>query len=224
MQEPAPQPKKLVLFIDAQNVYKGARDAFFDDEAPNQDGQIDPWKVGQLLVEKQESAGYPTVLEEVRIYTGYHSPEYNQRGYDAYQRQSAAWKKSGCKVFPRVLRYDPTGESPPREKGVDVQLAIDYVRLAIDDDYDVGVIFSNDTDLLPAIEFVLDRYMIEKLVHTATWSSDSSGKALWSEGAWVHYLKRDDYDKCHDSYNYAPETQQDMIVRLQAKFGTPPSN
>lgn len=35
-------------------------------------------------------------------------------------------------------------------------LAIDFVRLAIEDAYDVGILVSSDTDLKPALEAVWD--------------------------------------------------------------------
>jgi uncharacterized LabA/DUF88 family protein len=41
-----------------------------------------------------------------------------------------------------------------REKGVDVQIAIDVVTGAADDLYDTAVIVSSDTDLVPAVKYV----------------------------------------------------------------------
>jgi NYN domain len=69
-------------------------------------------------------------------------------------------------LFPRPLRYSsrrPEGE----EKGVDVELAIDFVRLALDDDFDVAVLASADTDLVPARQFVADRLPDKTLVTVA---------------------------------------------------------
>ena len=40
---------RLALFIDAQNTYKGAREAFFPDGGHYTDGQIDPRKVAERL-------------------------------------------------------------------------------------------------------------------------------------------------------------------------------
>jgi len=41
-----------------------------------------------------------------------------------------------------------------REKGVDVQIAIDLVIGAVEDSYDVAIVVSSDTDLIPAIKYV----------------------------------------------------------------------
>ena len=44
-----------------------------------------------------------------------------------------------------------------REKGVDVKLAIDLVVGAVESAYDTAVVVSSDTDLLPAIKYVIGR-------------------------------------------------------------------
>ncbi len=40
------------------------------------------------------------------------------------------------------------------EKGVDVQLAVDMVKLAVANTYDVAIVISGDGDFAPAVEFV----------------------------------------------------------------------
>lgn len=44
-----------------------------------------------------------------------------------------------------------------REKGVDVQIAIDLIVGAIENSYDTAVVVSSDTDLVPAIKYVRSR-------------------------------------------------------------------
>jgi hypothetical protein len=41
-----------------------------------------------------------------------------------------------------------------RQKGVDVELAVDVVQMAIAGEYEIGIVASTDTDLVPAIEAV----------------------------------------------------------------------
>ncbi len=50
--------------------------------------------------------------------------------------------------------YDGVGRI--REKGVDVKLAIDLVIGAADNLYDTALVISSDTDLIPAIKYVLN--------------------------------------------------------------------
>ena len=77
-------------------------------------------------------------------------------------KQCARWGSDGTSVVWRPLRYLPRRTGlPAQEKGIDVALCIDFVAMAIDGLdglYDVGVIMSTDTDLLPALEFTRNRY------------------------------------------------------------------
>jgi len=49
-----------------------------------------------------------------------------------------------------------------REKGIDVKLATDLIVGAVDDKYDVAVVVSSDSDLVPAIDWV--RHRMKKVV------------------------------------------------------------
>ena len=44
---------------------------------------------------------------------------------------------------------------PAQEKGVDVALAVDFVLMCAGREYDVGILFSGDTDLIPALKAVV---------------------------------------------------------------------
>lgn len=44
-----------------------------------------------------------------------------------------------------------------REKGIDVKMAVDLIAGALDDKYDVAIMVSSDTDLVPAIDWVRKR-------------------------------------------------------------------
>ena len=91
-----------------------------------------------------------------------------------------------------------------QEKGIDTALAIEFVTMAVDALYDIGVIMSTDTDLLPAIEFVRSRFAGERHVAVAAWRSRDSRRRLSIPGAnvWCHWLTRDDYDSVADPTNY----------------------
>ena len=162
---------KLVLFIDAQNAYRGARDGFFSNQGPAANGQIDPVKLGKII----EARGGPNQtachLAGVRAYTGRPDPEKDPRTYSAHMKQCAKWEADGAIVVHRQLRYPPDWpDERAQEKGIDVALAIDFVSMAVDGAYDIGVIMSTDSDLLPALEFTLDRYADVRHVAVAAWS------------------------------------------------------
>jgi uncharacterized LabA/DUF88 family protein len=55
-------------------------------------------------------------------------------------------------------RFQVNGGGHLREKGVDVRLAVDLVRLAAEDKYDVAIVISRDEDLLHAVDTVQQIY------------------------------------------------------------------
>jgi uncharacterized LabA/DUF88 family protein len=72
-------------------------------------------------------------------------------------KQRTAWERRGVKVFARPLRYPRKWPSEKAlEKGVDVALAVDLVFNAARRYYDVAVVASTDTDLVPALEAVCE--------------------------------------------------------------------
>ena len=83
-------------------------------------------------------------------------------------------------------------------------MAIDFVTMAVDGLYDVGVILSTDTDLVPALEFVQSRFAGERHVAVAAWRSPNSRRRLSIPGTniWCHWLNRDDYASVADPTHY----------------------
>ena len=76
--------------------------------------------------------------------------------------------------------------------------------MAIDGAYDAGVILSTDTDLLPALEFVRNRYAGDCHVAVAAWRSAERRSRLSIVGSnvWCHWLTQEDYDAVADLTNY----------------------
>ena len=172
-------PLRLALFIDLQNTYRGARRSFFAETASSADGQFDPRKLGLLIEERGGPGGSSCALTEVRAYTGRPDPEKDPQTYSAHMRQCAKWERDGVSVIHRQLRYPPSWpDERAQEKGIDTALAIDFVAKAVDGDYDLGVIVSTDTDLLPALEFVRTRFGAQRHVAVAAWRSPQSNRRL----------------------------------------------
>lgn len=145
---------RVVVFLDWQNVYKGARSLFHHDRGPVQLGNVHPMRLGQRLAEA--SPGHARELTEVRVYRGQPDSTRDPKSYSANRRQQAAWERAGVKVIQRTLRYPSDWPSrKAQEKGIDVALAVDFVMMAVAEEYDVGVLMSTDTDLKPALEAVV---------------------------------------------------------------------
>lgn len=139
---------RVVVFIDYQNVYRGARECFGLDQDPHTEGQVDPVKVAQVIA----AAGLPgRELHQVRVYRGIPDSERDPKGYGAARRQTSCWAGHPLvKVITRPLRYPfDYPASPAEEKGIDVSLAVDFVVMAVRGEYEVGVLMSTDTDLKP---------------------------------------------------------------------------
>ncbi|MDE2837347.1 MAG: NYN domain-containing protein [Chloroflexota bacterium] len=198
-------PLRLELFIDAQNTYRSARRSFFSPNALPVNGQFNPRRLGEIVAERSRPGGAACILHDVRIYTGRPDPEKDSRTYAAHMRQCDAWEAAGARVISRPLRY-PRGWPAERaqEKGVDIALAIDFVTMAIEREYDVGVIMSTDTDLRPALEFTSRRSEVRQAA-VAAWRGASRRQRLAIPGAnlWCHWLDRDDYDAVADPTSYA---------------------
>ena len=144
-------PLVLALFVDVQNTYRGARRSFLNNSVASVDGQYSPAKLGDLIAARGGPSGTACSLSEVRAYTGRPDPEKDPKTYSAHMKQCAEWQRTGVNVIHRQLRYPPDWPAQrAQEKGIDTALAIDFVAMAVDGHYDVGVIMSTETDLLPA--------------------------------------------------------------------------
>lgn len=197
---------RLNLYIDAQNVYQGARRAYFPDTFSHVDGQIDPMKLAELLCSRDPD-GLKLDLNQVRVYTGRPDSTRQPKAYSAHMKQCARWQRDGALVIPRTLRYPRNWpDVRAEEKGIDVALAIDFVMGAVDGLYDVGVLFSADTDLRPALEVVKYRYAKEGPVpRVAAWLGDdgrTSQLRVPGYRVWCYLLTRDDYAAIRDTTDY----------------------
>jgi len=203
---------RVIVFLDYQNVYRGARRAYHEDYDPHWCGQIDPIELAQHLA---ADSPYDRRLEQVRVYRGQPDSTRDPRGYGASRRQHAAWDQSPLlQRITRPLRYPqgwPNSLEPgakPQEKGIDVALALDFVAMAMRKEYDVGILMSTDTDLKPALEFVADMTSgpIGPRPEVAAWSaSKQHGRRLSIPGRrlYCHWIGEDVYRRVSDDANYA---------------------
>lgn len=196
-------PDRVVVFIDAQNTYRRARAAFFDDRNDSHvAGQINPKALAEFLT-LQGPRDMHRVLSQVRLYTGRPDATRDPKSYSAHMKQCSVWEKSGVVVIPRTLRYPATWpRDKAQEKGIDVKLAIDFVTMAVIDEYDVGIMVSVDTDLTPALEYVA---VTDKAVEVAAWRSPRlRGRlSVKSKNIWCHWLDMSVYNRVNDPTNYA---------------------
>lgn len=143
-------------------------------------------------------------LTAVRVYRGMPSSHKDSKGYGAADRQVALWNQQALvKAITRPLNYrDP---SMPKEKGIDVIIAIDMVVMAMMKRYDVAVLVSEDTDLLPALEAVV-AMRGPGAIEVATWvpndGSHPTPLRMKSQRLATHRLTEKEYRLIHDDTDY----------------------
>jgi uncharacterized LabA/DUF88 family protein len=194
--------QRVIIFVDYQNVVKRASD-FFNKNFPdkNRTKHIDPTKLGQKLIANYESS---RELKEIRIYTGIPSKYKEPQSYSKFSKRIESWQLDPLvRVITRPLSYPlgwPKSSKPgekPREKGIDVNIAIDFVTMAIRKEYEIGILFSVDTDLKPALEFVVGNDVLAR-AEVAAWRQVADHQirlALSSNRPFCHWLTEDDFLK-----------------------------
>ena len=194
---------RLGLYIDHQNAYKAAREAF-QAESLSPVGQFDPIKVAKLIAQQHPSYGGSQLraLEQVSVYSGVPSSNRNPVGNAAALSQFARWKTLAnnqgvnLHIETRPLDYR-TGA--PREKGIDVKLALDILKAAYNKTVDVIVLFSGDPDLLPALE---EATALGLACESAYWVNGRRQLPKRPCILWEHALDNADYRQVHDPYRY----------------------
>lgn len=168
-----PVPTRVMVFVDAQNLYHRCRDHFGHP-------WIHPRSLADALVaEDRAKQGDTHVLAGVRYYTGIHDANRNPRGHSLMARRLSAYEAAGVRVLGIPLRYDSKGRA--REKGVDVRLALDLFRLGSKGLYDVAIIVSEDSDLDPAAHDVYSLRDAERWIAV-------ENALPWSPNSHTHWL------------------------------------
>ena len=151
---PESSKKITIAFIDGQNLFYAVKEAFCY-SYPN----YDPSALAQKICERNQWN-----LESVYFYTGVPDLRDKPFWHHFWDKKLAAMGKRGVKIFRRSLRYRnqtvvlPNGQFTTaligQEKGIDIRMALDMVRMAHKKAYDVALLFSQDQDLTEAVEEV----------------------------------------------------------------------
>ncbi len=200
-----PLIKRTVVFVDGQNLYHGAREAF-GYSYPNYD-------IGALAQTLCSVRGW--MLLQTRFYTGVPDACDSERWHKFWSAKLLAMSRQGIHTYSRSLRYRnkvvtlPDGRDTSirtgEEKGIDVRIAIDIIRMAHRREYDVALVFSQDQDLS---EVARELRVIAK--EQARWIKMSSaypenlnqGQQRGIDATdWIP-ISRTCYDACLDSRDY----------------------
>jgi len=202
-----PETKRAVAFIDGQNLYHHAK-AAFGHHHPN----YDPVKLTSAVCEAKgwSNAG-------VRFYTGVPTADKDTFWHGYWAKRLLAMRRRGVLVVRRPLRYHPKivsmDDGSPlevetaQEKGIDVRLALDVVRLARGNQLDVAIIFSQDQDLAEVADDIRDIAHAQgrwiKAVSAFPDGPDASAHRGIDKTDWFR-MDRAFYDACLDDSDYRP--------------------
>lgn len=204
-----PTEKRTIAFFDGQNFFRCAQIAF-NLSHPN----FDPVKLAEQVCSEQ---GWK--LSQVRFYTGLpdatKDPHWN---YFWTQKLRVLGRKTNVEVITRPLRYRTKDVDLPDgskkavefavEKGIDVRLALDVVKLGWRHEYDVALIFSQDQDLCEVVEDVTsyakskDRWI--RLASAFPSSAAYSNRRGIDRTDWIR-IDQTLYDACIDLGDYRPK-------------------
>jgi len=200
-----PPVKRATVFVDGQNLFHAAR-AAFDRTYPDYDVHA----LGRAIC---ASNGWTP--SEICFYTGLPEPSDSARWHRFWMAKLAAMGRQGVYVVSRPLRYRnqtvrlPDGTEHTvlvgEEKGIDVRIALDVIRLAHRREYDVAVVLSQDQDLAEVAEEIRviareqDRWI--KIVSAFPWSPTSRNRRGIDKTDWIR-IDRALYDACLDRRDY----------------------
>lgn len=197
--------------MDWQNVYKTAREAFSLLAMPNEHGNFSPFQLARILA-AGNGRGTNAELERVEIHRGLPSSSRDPVGYGANRRQATAWVREGGDIVKprwRPLRYPPphAPDQTPVEKGIDVQLALAVAEAILTNAADVAILFTHDTDLLPAVEMVA-RLKGPSRIETASWASHTFFQRLKAiSGVHHHAISGKIFQLVETPVNYAASSR-----------------
>ncbi len=205
MYEPA--VKRAVSFFDGQNLFRRAM-AAFGYHHPN----YDPRKLAEAVCQVRgwENHG-------VRFYTGIPSRRRNPMWYAYWEYRSLAMRHSGITVVTRPLRYQvenillPDGTTreivTAQEKGIDLRIGLDVVKMARLGELDVAIIFSQDQDLAEVAEEIREIALSQgrwlKIVSAFPVSPTATTRRGINNTDWFR-MDRVFYDACLDHWDYRP--------------------
>ena len=202
-----PDIKRAISFIDGQNLFRHAMSAF-GHHHPN----YDPKKLTAAVC-----AAKGWKVTEVRFYTGVPEMKHSLMWHGYWTRRLTTMRRAGITVTSRQLHYrieqitlpDETEQNLPvlREKGIDLRLGLDVVRLARNKKFDVAVIFSQDQDFAEVAQEIREISQSQGRWIKVVSAFPDGGETNRSRGIkdtdWFR-MNRDFYNNCLDSRDYRP--------------------
>jgi len=176
---------KAIVFIDGSNFYFWLKDLEAQIDDKHSLLEFDFRKFAEWLAANDKNE-----LVEVRYYIGaLKRQRNNEKSEKMYADQQKLLGKLQQQKIPVVLgQLIQHPDKTFHEKGVDVRLAVEMIRLDREKMYDVAYLVSSDTDLVAAVEEV--RSFGKKVQYIGTARSQSFGLAKAADD--VRLLRSED--------------------------------
>lgn len=201
-----PSIKRTIAFFDGQNLYHHAK-AAFGYSYPN----YSPLALASAVCGRN---GFN--LHEIRFYTGIPSTKDDPAWNAFWSAKLLAMSRAKIVTFSRPLRYRRKEKISAgvefattigEEKGIDVRIAIDVMRLVRTDQLDVVLLFSQDQDFsevadeVRAVAREQGRWI--KIASAFPSSQTASNKRGINKTDWIE-IDQSLYDACIDPRDYRP--------------------
>jgi uncharacterized LabA/DUF88 family protein len=181
--------ENIAVFLDFQNVHLTGHSLYSGGSEPYR-CVPDPARIADLIAARRKR---PSTAGAIRVYRGRPDPNHQPVPAAANDAQASRWTRDRrVQVIRRQLNYRNWPNQPPQEKGIDVQIAVDLIHTAFTAQYDALVLFSSDTDLLPALETVISHKLGH--VEVACWSGFKPLRFPRSNLPWCHFLNQADWE------------------------------
>ena len=190
---------KTIVFFDGQNIYHSAKDAWrlksnagtYVYTWPSYDVEV----LAKTLVSKTTGRA----LSQIRFYTGVPRQDQNAQWYEFWHRKIGYLESQGIEVYRGRINQ------AQQEKGVDVKIAIDLIRLTYEKQYEVAIIVSQDRDFVPAIRLAKEiaKDQNRQLVfesHFVVGTGSDSDRGI--PGTTWKPIDKTTYDACLDPCDY----------------------
>jgi len=199
---------RVHTFIDVQNLYVAVKEAF-KYQLPN----FDPVKLSQSVTSIMPNRE----LAMVHLYTGIHSREENPFWHDFWRNKLHSLEDDPLvTVFTKQLKYrdikvrNEEGKEftakRAEEKGIDLRIGLDLVRLAVNGAYDVAIIFSQDSDLEEAVNEVhaIRQYFDRWIFLECAFPENPGRPPHGIRNTQWRVFTQENYDACIDPRDYRP--------------------
>lgn len=171
---------RVAVYIDGSNLYHKLKDLKIEKTT-----EFDYFGLCNLLARKRKIVSYRYYVGAVRAKNG--DPVSQSKRYG----QQKLFNHLSCQGICLKQGYLMENGGTFHEKGVDVKIAVDLLVGAYDDLYDVAILLSSDTDLIPAIKKI--RHLGKELEYVGF--SHNPSFALQKNATLSRLLLRDDLEE-----------------------------